>query len=153
MTKARCHLDRLTWMLLAVAGVWSSSLVVAAVTVPFYSGPTETGSTTVGGPTVTTFGSSTATFVAVNGARVLLPLSLPLVAVIVVAMLLLRRRARGAGGPGPWATGTVVLLGGLAFLAMWTIGPFVLPVVILLAIAVGRQRPVAPQAWQHAGRG
>ena len=114
---------------LASATLWSLALVVAALTVPVYSG--ESQSTDSTGATNTT--STSATLVSVNGWWGLVVASLPLVACLVVGALLLGPVGRGVKVA---AVVVVALLGVGAVLSLFSIGIFVLPVVAGLAVAV-----------------
>ncbi len=75
-------------------------------------------------------GNSAQTLLQVNGPPVLVPLSLPFLAVVAVA-LLLPKHPRLAG-----AVTVLVLV--FCLLGMLTVGVFVLPVAILLAVACSR---------------
>ena len=125
---------------LAGATLWSLALLVAALTVPVYSGESESTDST--GATVTT--SASATLVGENGWWGLVVAGVPLVACLVVAALLL-----GPGGRNARITAVVVvvLLGIGTLLGMLSIGIFVLPVTVALAVAVASasadRRPVA----------
>ena len=125
---------------LAGATLWSLALVVAALTVPVYSGESESTDST--GATVTT--STSATLVGENGWWGLVVASVPLVACLVVAALLLGPGGRTARVA---AVVVVVLLGIGTLLGMLSIGIFVLPVTVALAVAVASapadRRPVA----------
>lgn len=112
---------------LAMAFVWSVGLLVAAVTLPAYQGTTvsSTGESH----------STTSTLVGENGAGVLLVVAIPLAAVLVVSTLQWWRRHRGRPGAGPLAWTVVGVLGAFTFLAMMTIGIFIVPVVVLLVVA------------------
>ncbi len=80
--------------------------------------------------------STTETLVAVNGLNVLIVLAIPLLISLLVAAALRMDRRRAA-----WIlTG---LLGLFAVLAILSIGFFVLPVVIALAVACATARPRA----------
>jgi len=136
-----------TWQLatLSVALVWSIGLLVAAVTLPAYQGVTvsATGASS----------TSTATLVEVNGRGVLALVAIPLAAVVLVAGSSAFRGWRRRDGAGPFAWTVVGLLGAFAFLAMMTIGIFILPVVALLAIACAtapRDRPCHPPPREPA---
>ena len=76
--------------------------------------------------------------VAENGVGVVVILSVPLVLVGLFALVNVVRCARGKRGPGPIAWAIVALSGIFALLGILTIGTFVAPVPVLLAIASGR---------------
>lgn len=114
---------------LVLAGLWCVGLLVGAMTLPVYSGE----STSSGSPTGSE--SWTATLVEVNGAGALAVVALPAIPVAMVAVALWRRhraRRRGAGA-GAWTA--VGVLGAFAFVSGFSIGLFVVPIVVLLAIA------------------
>jgi hypothetical protein len=114
---------------LAAAALWAAGLVVAALTLPAYTASSSTAQ--AGGEVHTT--SSTATFAEANGTWGLVVASLPLASCLVVAVLLL--------GPGGRATqlaaaALVALLGALTVLSLLSIGIFIAPVTVGLAVAV-----------------
>lgn len=123
---------RLTVLALGAAIVFSLALLAVGLLVPVYSSESVSSS----GESV----SSTETLVQVNGLNVLIVLAIPLViSLLVVGALRMDRR------PAAWLlTGS---LGCFAVLAIMTIGFFVLPVVIALAVACATADPrpaVAP---------
>jgi len=142
--------DRPTATLVALAAVWSVGLVVAGTTVPAYASSTATiTSTSTPGSVLRTHQvevahSTTATLLQVNGPGVLVLLALPLVAVTIVAGLLVWRRARGRPGAGAPAWTVTALLGAFSLVGILTIGPFVIPVPVLLAAACGRTGSRSP---------
>ncbi len=111
------------------ATVWSVALVVAALTLPAYSGDSA-GTDSTG--TVTN-SSTTATLVDVNGWWGLVLASIPLGACVVVGALLL-----GPGGRPAQVVAAVVvaLLGVLTVLSLLSIGLFLMPAVAGLGVAV-----------------
>ena len=115
---------------LTLAAVWGAGLLVAAVTVPVYA--VESGGTARGGGLLTSSGS--ATLVEVNGPGVLIVAAAPLLATVLVAVLLSAQTRRRAARVAAWAP--VGLLAGLAVLGLATVGVFLLPVVVALAVAV-----------------
>jgi hypothetical protein len=118
---------RLERISLAVALAWGIGLVVAALLVPVYqsSGVSSSGALTDG----------SATLVGVNGWGALLVAGAPLAAAMVTGCALWRRAARQGAGFVAWTvTG---LLACFNFLAMLSIGVFVLPVTIALIVACG----------------
>jgi hypothetical protein len=118
---------RLEWISLAIALVWGTGLVIAAVLAPVYQSSSVSSSGTVtDGP---------ATLVGVNGWSVLLVAGAPLVAAAVTGCALWRRAGRQGAGVIAWAvTGLLVCVN---VLAMLSIGVFVIPVAIALAVACG----------------
>lgn len=114
---------------LGAAALWSLALVVAAVTVPLYSGDTVTADSSGASSSTDT----TATLVEVNGWWGLVVASLPLAASVVVAVLLLGVRRRPAVIV---ALVLVVLLGIVTVLSLLTIGAFIAPVTAGLGLAV-----------------
>ena len=115
---------------LALAAVWGAVLLAAAVTVPVYA--VESGGAAPDGELLTSSGS--ATLVEVNGPGVLLVAAAPLVATVLVAALLSAQPRRRTARVAAWAP--VGLLAGLAVLGLATVGVFLLPVVVALAVAV-----------------
>jgi hypothetical protein len=115
---------------LALAALWGAGLVVAAVTLPVYA--VESGGVAPGGELLTSSGS--ATLVGVNGPGVLLVAAAPLAATVLVAALLSARPRHRAARMAAWAP--VGLLAGLAVLGLASVGAFLLPVVVALAVAV-----------------
>lgn len=122
--------DRATRTLLAIAAVWSVGLVIAAAVAPAYSSSSASSSGAVT--------HTSATLVQENGLRVLVPVSLPLVAVGAVTFSLRRRRKQEKPGAGALAWTVVALLGAFTILAMLSIGVFILPAVVVLAVACAR---------------
>lgn len=121
--------SRRTWqsLLLAMAALWSIGLLVGAVTLPSYHSATISAE----GHLV----NGTKTLVDVNGASVLYLVAIPLAAVVVVGLLLMLRRRLRRYGAGALAWSVVGVLGAFTFLAMMTIGIFIVPVVVLLVLA------------------
>jgi hypothetical protein len=118
---------RLVVRLTVTAFVWSVGLVIAAVLVPVYSGHTETSSS---GLTITT-----ATLVEENGWWVLLPVAVPAAICVVVGAALRRKWTSGGRWSGRVAWVAIGTLAISALLAILSIGIFVVPVALLLAIA------------------
>jgi hypothetical protein len=118
---------RLAVRLTVAALVWSIGLIVAALLVPAYSGQTVTDSR---GVTLTT-----ATLVQVHGARALIITAIPGVVSIVVGFALCRRRATGPRWTGIVAWSMIAVLAIVALLGILSVGVFMLPVVVLLAIS------------------
>ena len=131
---ASLRLDRTTRIMLATAAVWALALVVAAMTLPFYSGESTSGTTSVssGGTPTTVTTATHSTLVQVNGFRVLIPVVVPCLAVALVAAGLARRRKAHKTGPGPMPSTVVVLLGVGTLAAILSIGILVVPVDALL---------------------
>ena len=126
---------------LAVAALWSVLLVVGALVAPAYQSSTTYSRGTADGP-ITGEVTSTRTLVEVNGAGVLLVVAVPLAGVAAVSLSLLSRRRRRRAGAGPLAWTVVGLLGALAFVALMSVGIFMLPAVALLGLAcAGAPRP------------
>jgi hypothetical protein len=90
--------------------------------------------------------SSSLTLVAVNGLGVLVPVGVPLVIAALVWAALHRKCSRGGrvGGYVAWAC--ISILGAFCFVALFSIGIFVVPVVVLLACAASRTPSGAPPA-------
>jgi hypothetical protein len=124
------HNWRLTVRLGVAALVWSLGLVLAALFAPVYG--TSSVSSGVNGVTL-----SDATLVQVNGAWVLILVAIPAL-VSGVVILALRARHTGARWGGPLAWGAIALLIGEAVLGIMTIGAFLVPAIVLLAMAARR---------------
>lgn len=124
------RVDRPTRILLVIATIWSAGLVIAAVLAPAYRGSSASSSGTVT--------HTSATLVEENGLRVLAPVSVPLLAVGAVTFSLRRRRRHEKPGAGALAWTVLALLGGFTFLAMFSIGVFILPVVVLVSVVCAR---------------
>ena len=99
----------------ALALLWSVGLLAAALVAPVYG---------------------SATLVDVNGRGVLLVVAVPAVSTVAVWIALWRRCSRGGRISGYLAWACVSLLAAFCFLAMFSIGVFVVPVALLLARAV-----------------
>lgn len=125
---------------LAVAAVWSVGLLVAAVTVPVYSGVTSTSTSEGTTPLVAT----SATLVEENGRGALLPVGLPLLFTAATAGLLVARSRHRWAGAVAWVP--VALCAALAVLGILTIGVFIAPVAVALAVAAASPPAVSPPA-------
>ncbi|MHB8296788.1 MAG: hypothetical protein ACYDH5_19690 [Acidimicrobiales bacterium] len=162
-TKSVLRADRPTRVLLGAAALWSVGLVVAALTAPAYSSTSASSSSpsspsgASGHPTTTPtmhVMHTSATLVQVNGLgsrvgfAVLAPVSLPLLAVVVVAFALWRRRKSETPGAGSLAWLVTVLLLGVALLGMLSIGLFIGPVAVILAVACARSSGVPARHLQ-----
>lgn len=126
--------------LTVAALVWSVGLVLAALLLGSYTGQTVSSDT---GVTLTT-----RTFVQVNGLGSLVLVAIPLVACLSAGAALWHRhhhRQPAWTGPVAWAVVAVVAIE--AALGIATIGGFLIPVVVLLALSVRLvPGPVAPPA-------
>jgi hypothetical protein len=121
------HRWRLAVRLSVAALVWSLGLVLAGLFARVYS----TSSTSdVNGVTL-----SGSTLVQVNGIRALVLMAVPLVASVVVAWALRARRA-GARRSTLVAWSAVAVVAAETVVGMMSIGVFILPVTVLLALAV-----------------
>jgi hypothetical protein len=118
------------WVPLAVALLWAAALFVIITAVPFYESDTETSTRTSPSPVVT---HDSLTLVEENGSGILLIIAIPLLVTIIAGFALWLRGSRPGAGPIAWTfTG---LLAGFNFLAILTIGLFIVPVTACLAIA------------------
>lgn len=117
--------------LTATAFAWAVALVIAAMSLPVYSGSRSDGGT--GGITTTT--TTTTTLVGENGLGVLGVVVLPAVLTVLVWLALHRRCSRGSASSGWAAWGLVGLLWVFCLLAALSVGVFALPVALLLACA------------------
>lgn len=119
---------RLSVRLTGAALIWSVGLVLAALLVPVYNGQTVSSSQ---GLTL-----STATLIQVNGARALIPVLLPTVVSVVVAVAIRQRHRHGQHRSAILAWLLIGLLTVTTVLAIFSIGAFMLPVVVLLAASM-----------------
>src|SRR5262245_39132033 len=141
---AGSRFGRLEGISLAIALAWGAGLVVAALLVPAYQSSSVSSSGTV------TNGS--ATLVGVNGWGALLVAGAPLAAAAVTGYALWRRAGRQGAGVVAWTiTGLLVCFN---FLAMLSIGVFVLPVTLALVVACGThgRKPHGVVTRSGAGR-
>lgn len=109
--------------LTVTAFAWAAALVVGAVLLPVYSVEESGG------------GSSSSTLVGENGLGVLLPVAFPAVLTAIVWYALRRKCSRGsrAGGYVAWSLAGLLVV--FCFVAILSIGAFVLPVALLLLLA------------------
>ena len=128
------HQWRLSVRLSVAAFVWSLGLVLAGLFAPVYS----TSSSDVNGVTL-----GSATLVQENGARVLILIAIPALASAIV-ILALRARRSGARWGAPLAWAAIALLTAEALVGIMTIGLFIVPAIILLALATTRSAPETP---------
>lgn len=129
------RLGRTTTISLVIAVGYAVALLVAGLLAPAYH--SETVSTS--GEVVTSW----ETFVAVNGVRGVVTLSVPLIVSLLVGFTLWKRPWHGALLAAWLLTG---LLAALTLLAMLSIGVFVVPVTAALVVACSTSRaPDAPQ--------
>ena len=129
----------------------SALLVVGAFTVPVYTGVTYSASSSPDGTTVTTPAVNTsATLFEQNGWDSLV-IAVPLLLTVATGTLLALRARRRWAGRAAWVP--VGLCAALAVLGMLTIGVFIVPVVVALAVAVsvqpGGPAVMAPQTTGH----
>lgn len=129
-TKRFTRRERQIGLLLGAALVWSIGLIVAAFVLQSYSTVISTSGSSLNG-----YVSQGATLVQENGLMVLVPISIPLVLSALLALLMgwRRRSKRPLAGIGPWTV--VGLLYVVAFLGMFSIGMFVLPVALFCLLA------------------
>jgi len=124
MVKSSTRLGRTSSIALVSAAVWGLGLVIAGFLLPAYESTTMSPSGELT--------RSTQTLVGVNGPGVVAALAAPLLATGLVACALLLRGRRGAI---PFAWTLTALLGMFNLLGMLTIGIFVVPVTVALAVA------------------
>lgn len=131
--------------LAAAALVWSAGLVLAAVLVPAYGSDTSSAS---GGLTLTS-----STLLQSKGAGALVLVMIPALASLVVAFAMIYRRRNGARWSSPAAWTAIGVVTVEALLGVLSVGGFMLPVAILLALAVRLVPPgsTAPEAAATAG--
>lgn len=136
-----------------LAVTWGIVLLVGAFTVPVYRGATVSVPCPGCAPIVE---DRARTLVAVNGPSVALPVGVPLFAALAVSALLTIRAATGSGIASLAAWLLVVVLGVFTLAAMFSIGLYVLPSVLLLAGAAALvpsapRTPTAPAAGAARG--
>lgn len=119
------HFGRAELISLVIALVWGAGLVIAAVVAPVY----QTSGASSGGAAT----SGSATLVGVNGWGVLLVAGAPLIAALVTGGALRRRAGLPGAGILAWAVTGLLICGNV--LAMLSIGAFVVPVTVALAVA------------------
>lgn len=124
-----------TRLFLALAALWGAGLVVAAATVPVYSGTTTTCSYAQACAQTQVTKTTSATLVEVDGNGALAVVALPLVPVLVAAASMHRRFRKHAEGAGVVAWLAVALVGTFTTLGALTIGIFVAPLFVLLMCA------------------
>lgn len=124
--------ERLWLVCVAAAVGWGVVLLAGAWLAPVYRG-VSVSVACPGCPPVQT--TEMRTLVEVNGPAVLVPVAVPLLAALTVGTLLLLRGATGSSRASLAAWLLIVVLGVFTFLAMFSIGTYVLPSVALLAFA------------------
>jgi energy-converting hydrogenase Eha subunit B len=115
---------------------WSLALVAAVFVVPAYKGQMVSSTGEVANTTATLFDE--------NGIRVVAVMAAPLVITLLAWFGLHRQCARGSRLGTLVAWSSVVLLAALAIVGSLSVGPFMLPVVLLL-VAAARATPVGPR--------
>jgi hypothetical protein len=113
--------------LTVVALVWSLGLVLAALLVPAY----DANSSSSEGLTLTT-----RTLVQVHGARALILVAIPVIVSIAVGVALYAKHRAGPRWSARVAWIAIGLLTAETLLGILTVGAFMAPVVILLAVSV-----------------
>jgi hypothetical protein len=111
-----------------IAVIWSVGLVLAAALVPAY-GTTSTSS--VNGVTI-----SSTTLVQSQGAWAMVLATIPALVSVTVVAAMLHRHRRNARWSGPVAWTAIGLLTIESLLGILSVGAFLLPAAILLALAV-----------------
>jgi hypothetical protein len=114
------RLDKWTRGWLVASVIFGSGLIVAAFTVPAYSG------------------TISQTLVQANGGKVIFIVSIPLVGALLSITTIVVRRRHGRRGVGVFTWLVIGALGAFAMLGLLTIGPFIAPVPIFLLVAVLR---------------
>jgi heme/copper-type cytochrome/quinol oxidase subunit 3 len=132
---------RLAVRLNVVALVWSAGLVLAGLLVPAY---TSNSTSHVNGVTLTR-----STLAQENGVRAMALMAVPLL-VSCVVLWAIRARRSGARWGGPLAWMAITLLTAEALVGFMTIGLFVVPAIVLLAVAT-RRAPGAGAAATGSG--
>lgn len=129
---------RQAFWLTGAAFLWSAVLVGAAFLVPVY-GSSSTASSGAQS-------SGALTLVAVNGLGVLIPVAVPLLIAALVWVALHRKCSRGGRVGGYVAWTCIAVLGAFCVVALFSIGIFIVPVVVLLACAASRTPSGSPPA-------
>ena len=132
---------RLAVRLNVVAVVWSAGLVLAGLLVPAY---TSNSTSEVNGVTLTR-----STLAQENGVRGMALIAVPLL-VSCVVLWAIRARRSGARWGGPLAGMAIALLTAEALVGFMTIGLFIVPAIVLLAVAT-RRAPGAGAATRGSG--
>ena len=120
MSAGWAGLDRWTRGWLVASVVYGAVLVVAALTVPVYSG------------------TISETLVEVNGTKVVAIVAIPLVGALFATGTVVVRLGHAHSGVGVVTWLVIGVLGAFTLLGMLTIGPFVAPVPICLLIGALR---------------
>jgi hypothetical protein len=131
--------SRRWWLAVRLAAgalVWSVGLVLAAVLVPAYGSDTSSGA---GGLTLTS-----STLLESKGAGALVLVTIPALASLVVGSAMVSRRRDGARWSGPAAWTAIGVVTVEALLGILSVGGFMLPVAVLLALAVRVVPPGTP---------
>jgi hypothetical protein len=131
--------SRRWWLAVRLAAgalVWSVGLVLAAVLVPAYGSDTSSGA---GGLTLTS-----STLLESKGAGALVLVTIPALASLVVGIAMVSRRRDGARWSGPAAWTAIGVVTVEALLGILSVGGFMLPVAVLLALAVRVVPPGTP---------
>jgi hypothetical protein len=124
--------------LIAGALVWSIGLIIAALVIPAYR--TETSSPT-NGVTLTS-----STLLQDNGVGALVLVVIPVLVSLIVLVAMRFRRRQDAAWSGRVAWTAIGVLAVESLLGIATIGAFMLPVAILLALSVRLVPPVGNRA-------
>ena len=119
---------RRAFALTMAAVAWAGALIPAAFLAPLYHGE----STSSNGRAAL---STTSTLVAQNGLWVILPVSLPLLLALLAWFGLHRRCSRASRLGAPLAWSAVGMLTAFSAVAALSVGPLMLPAVLLLAAA------------------
>ena len=125
MSEVRTPLDKWTRWWLATSVVSGAGLVLAAFTLPAYSG------------------STSQTVVQVNGGRIAPIIAVPLLCALAAIVSIVLRRHSGRTGVGIITWAIIGVLGVFVFLGMASIGVFVAPVPVCLLVAALRIQKAA----------
>ena len=136
-------MGRRAFVLTVVAVGWAAALFPVAFFAPLYGGESVSRGASGSNSGVKVM-STTSTLVEQNGLWVVVLVSLPVLAAVLAWFGLHLRCSRGSGLGTLIAWATVGVLAAFSLVAAFSIGPLILPVVLLLAVAaactpVGRQ--------------
>jgi hypothetical protein len=151
MEQARPSLGRWPTGLTASAFAWGVTLMGAAILLPVSGSESSSASvSSSGGHLATATHSATSTLLQANGYWVLIPTGIPALIAAIVWMALRRRRSHGSRTSGYLVWSSIGLLAAFCLLAILSIGVFVIPVAVALAVAASLTPAGAPLG---AGRG
>jgi hypothetical protein len=129
------RLGRWAFGLTVAAFLWAVALIAAAFLAPAYSGSESSSVSDPNGTTTSGPRHTTSTLVEENGLEVLVPIAVPALITVLVWFALHHKCSRGSRASDRIAWAAVAVLAALCMLASLSVGPFMLPVALLLAAA------------------